>query len=592
MYATVARWRWAAAAVAAGLVFCLWGGRLAAAGDPAAEARIQAHLEAGEFAPAVVLAQDARDPGRRDALLGQVAMAQAQAGARDAAVRSVAQIGDDRARARILAQVASQPLGGRWNPADGAAAAANAPGGAFGGGNQADFDDLIDLITNTVAPKSWDANGGQGTIAPFPTGVWVDAQGVLRPLLKEAVTGDLAALRAARARRGSQDDVRRRSPLRMVSLVRLEKQVQLGLAAGRQPDEAMQMLAGLRRIRYVFVYPESRDLVLAGPAGDWTVGPEGRILAPDSGAPVLRLEDLVVVLRHMLGGPDAKFGCLITPRQEALARAEKFVSDWSHRAVKPEARKAWLEQFRSQVGKQDIEVYGLDPRTRAARTLVEADYRMKLVGMGLEEGVPGVVSYLNLIQQKPPPMGVLRWWFTLDYDAVLTAKDRLAFELRGQGVKVESENEHLTAQGQRVHTGESEPLNRKFAQSFTEHFDALCRKYPIYADLRNLCDLALASALLREEGIPERIGWHATCFGDPRGYPVELSEAPKEVDTVANCRVINRTTFVAGVSGGVKVEPAGLVRRQAIEVENYPRLQADRPAAAPKPAAADRWWWD
>jgi len=27
-------------------------------------------------------------------------------------------------------------------------------------------------------------------------------------------------------------------------------------------------------------------------------------------------------------------------------------------------------------------------------------------------------------------------------------------------------------------------------------------------------------------------------------------------------------------------------------VENYPRLQADRPAAAPKPAAADRWWWD
>jgi hypothetical protein len=32
-----------------------------------------------------------------------------------------------------------------------------------------DFDDLIDLITTTVAPKSWDANGGQGTIAKFPT---------------------------------------------------------------------------------------------------------------------------------------------------------------------------------------------------------------------------------------------------------------------------------------------------------------------------------------------------------------------------------------------------------------------------------------
>ena len=58
----------------------------------------------------------------------------------------------------------------------------------------------------------------------------------------------------------------------MVSLTRLEKQVQLLLAAGRQPSEEMQVLAGLQRIEYVFVYPESGDLVLAGPAGDWTRG--------------------------------------------------------------------------------------------------------------------------------------------------------------------------------------------------------------------------------------------------------------------------------------------------------------------------------
>jgi hypothetical protein len=591
MYGRATNWRWVGAGLAAGWLCCLMGAQPAGVGDPPLEARIQAHLQAGEFAPAAALAQQAADPHQRDALLGQVAMAQAQAGGRDAAVRSVAEIGDDRARARILAQVAAQPMGGGPNPQGG-----NGPAGARGGAQAADFDSLIDLITSTVAPKSWEQNGGQGTIAPFPTGVWVDAQGVLRPLLKEAATGDLAALRAARAQRGSQDDVRRRSPMRMVSLVRLEKQIQLGLAAGRQPDEAMQMLAGLRRIRYVFVYPDSGDLVLAGPAGDWTFGPEGRVLAADSGEPVVRLEDLVVVLRHMLSGAKSEFGCLIKPRQEALARAQDFLQQWSHRAVRAEGRKAWLEQFRSQVGKQDIEVYGLDPRTRAARILVEADYRMKLVGMGLEEGVPGVTSYLNLIQlgpgEKPPAMGVLRWWFTLNYDAVLAAKDRLAFEVRGQGVKVESENEHLTARGERVHTGESEPLNRKFAESFTAHFDALSRKYPIYAELRNVCDLALAAALLREERLPERIGWHLTCFGDPAGYPVELSEAPKEVETVANCRVVNRTTFVAGVSGGVWLQPAKLVQRQAIEVENYPRLGTTRPAAAPKPAAADRWWWD
>ena len=47
------------------------------------------------------------------------------------------------------------------------------------------------------------------------------------------------------------------------------------------------------------------------------------------------------------------------------------------------------------MGKQDITVEGLDPQTRAARVIVEADYRMKLVGMGLEEGVLGVTSYLE-----------------------------------------------------------------------------------------------------------------------------------------------------------------------------------------------------
>ena len=60
----------------------------------------------------------------------------------------------------------------------------------------------------------------------------------------------------------------------MISLTRLERQIQIGLAMNRPPTETMQVLAGLQHIRYVFVYPESGDLVIAGPAGDWTLGPE------------------------------------------------------------------------------------------------------------------------------------------------------------------------------------------------------------------------------------------------------------------------------------------------------------------------------
>ncbi|OHB80955.1 MAG: hypothetical protein A2V98_17970 [Planctomycetes bacterium RBG_16_64_12] len=42
------------------------------------------------------------------------------------------------------------------------------PGG-LGGGAMADFDSLIELITTTVAPESWDDVGGPGSIAPFET---------------------------------------------------------------------------------------------------------------------------------------------------------------------------------------------------------------------------------------------------------------------------------------------------------------------------------------------------------------------------------------------------------------------------------------
>ena len=126
-----------------------------------------------------------------------------------------------------------------------------------------------------MAPKSWEDNGGQGSIAPFPSGVWVDAQGMMRPLLKEAKD------------RGPGRPAGRQRPAVGAGRCPPELDAADGLAArgwksrsssawprASRRSETMQVLAGLQRIRYVFVYPESGDLVLAGPAGDWTIGPE------------------------------------------------------------------------------------------------------------------------------------------------------------------------------------------------------------------------------------------------------------------------------------------------------------------------------
>ncbi|MBW3597126.1 MAG: DUF1598 domain-containing protein, partial [Planctomycetes bacterium] len=355
----------------------------------------------------------------------------------------------------------------------------------------------------------------------------------------------------------------------------------------------MLTLAGLQKIQYVFVYPETRDVVIAGPAGDWTIDREGRPLSVDTGRPLMHLDDLVVVLRNAFGS-DGRFGCSITPQQANLVKTKEFLEASAGSPLKPYQRDDWLDELRSTVGKQNIEVFGIDPRTRAARVIVEADYRMKLVGMGLEEGVLGVTSYLASLKpgMEDRPMNVLRWWFTLNYDALRTTEDHDAYELHGQGVQVLSENELLNDRGERVHTGTSDEPTAEFAHTFTKHFPELAKKYPIYAELQNIFDLALVAALLRSENLPELIDWRMPHFGPEGAYAPSLGHAPAQVESVVNHRVMNRTKFVAGVSGGVTVEPQQFVKAENVKLDEYGGLNAAHGNSAPQNLPADAWWWD
>ena len=95
---------------------------------------------------------------------------------------------------------------------------------------------------------------------------------------------------------------------------------------------------------------------------------------------------------------DSHFGCSINPRQEALAKTQAFLASSSQKPLEPGQRKKWLGDLRDTVGKQDIEIFGIDPASRVASVLVEADYHMKLIGMGLADGVDGVESYLDSIE--------------------------------------------------------------------------------------------------------------------------------------------------------------------------------------------------
>lgn len=538
------------------------------------------YLAAGEFGLARQMI-DAANADRRDRWLGQFAMAQASAGMRRSSLDSASSIYDDSSRRQTFDSISDRPIGGM--PSRGGAALA-------------DFDTLIDLVTSTIEPDSWDDLGGPGAIESFPTGVLVDATGLMKRLDNDGfATADSLGLARKSAASGSSryGDVRRASALRKVSLTRLERHLQRLHAEGKRPTNVMENLAGIRRVKYIFVYPETRDIVLAGPAGDWTIDHDLRAVDPETGAPVLQLDDFVVVLRNAFS-KETVFGCAITPRKENLASVKSYLAESSKSPLKPHQRDKWLKGLRDELGKQDISVFGINPRTHAARVLVEADYRMKLVGMGLEDGTKGVTSYLDSIKipkgGSPPPMDVLRWWFTLNYAAVNATESGEAFELIGPGAKVLSENEMLTERGERVHTSKSSALNSQFAHSFTKHFDNLSAKYPIYAELRNIFDLAIVAAIVRTQDLNGQLDCDLSHYLDTKRYRPRLGPAPKEVETVMNHRVIDRKHIVVGVSGGVSVDASQLVTT-SLKRDDYGLLKGNHRQSTPT-RSADVWWWD
>ena len=469
-------------------------------------------------------------------------------------------------------------------------------GGLQGGAASADFDSLIELIESTVAPDTWMENGtGEGDVAPFFNGVYADAEGTLR-FAKTALSTVALSQIPKQAPKESADDVRLSSKLRYVSLPRLEAAIRARQLRHEALPEEMLTLAGLQRVQFVFVVQPTEeqpgDLVLAGPAADWHVRPDGKIISVDTGQPVVRLDDLLTLWRRHQQRNGKAFGVSINPRQANLAKVQDYVTKTGARPLEPGGRGKWLKGLQASLGQQDVQFFGIDPDSHVARVLLVADYHMKLIGMGLADGVEGVSSYLQSVRVGPdgsvPPMTVLRWWFAMQYDPVATSAGRDVYQLQGLGAKVLSENELLAARGQRVHTGQSEELNRRFASSFSEAFAQICQKYPLYTELRNVFDLSMVLSLIEREGLLSRANWQPTLFANDSWLPLPKMIVPQEVETVINHRVVRRKHIIAGVSGGVWID-AG----KALTVESTKQGELANIKTAPVTAKDEIvWWWD
>ena len=454
-------------------------------------------------------------------------------------------------------------------------------GGGMGGGGQGG---------GGMGGGGQGGQGGGGGGAAAVGGIAIDAQGVLRTLI---VADPVLTNRRREAVTAFEGDLRDRVPLRHVALSRLERQLAEAVATGHGLPDEMQKLAGLTKVQYVFVYPgdgaEPGEIVIAGPAEPWMLDAAGRTVGVATGAPTLLLEDLAAALRCFAPGQPSNhaIGCSIDPTQEGLAALQDFMRRVGR--VNPKSDVAGLVSGMQQaLGMQTVRVNGVSPATHFAQVMVEADYRMKLIGIGLEPPPVKMSTWVQLASSQSVAANALqRWYFVPDYQCVRVSEDDLAIELVGQGVKLVGADEVVLPDGRRMSADRANQASKLFTTAFTKKYPEIAARRPVYAQLRSLIDLAVVAAWLQEFDGYGKAGWGAETLRDEAVYPIETLPPIAHVETAINA-VWRGPRLITPIGGGVTIQAA-----TAVEPPNL--LMDERGEVAKAHAAVKlpegRWWW-
>ena len=428
-------------------------------------------------------------------------------------------------------------------------------------------------------------------------GIVIDANGVLRT--QTVAAAGLSAERLKAAVAGLPADLQTKSPLRKVALSRLEAEVAKAAATGRGIPDELAKLAGMTRVQYVFIYPADGsgqdsgpgEVVLAGPAEPWVTDATGRVVGAASGTPTVLLEDLATAIRAFPPGQptDHTIGCSIDPTQEGLAAMQAYLRKLGR--VNPKASASDIVHgMRESLGPQRIRVDGVSAASHFAQVMVEADYRMKLIGIGLEKPPVKMNSWIELTSAGGVAANALqRWYFMPDYQCIRTSEDDLAIELVGRGVKLVGADEAVLPDGRRMTADRADRSSKTFTDTFTRKYPEIAARNPVYAQLRTLIDLAVLAAYLQEHDAYGRTQWDAAALRDEQICTVERFQPPAVVEPAINA-VWRGSRLLTPIGGGVTLQP-----RMALDSPNLLMDEKGTVAAArgdKLAVPAGRWWWD
>jgi hypothetical protein len=420
-------------------------------------------------------------------------------------------------------------------------------------------------------------------------GVVVDAEGVLKRVQNDP-TGRLSQQRFLAAKAAAENQKVQSSPLRKISLKRLEAHV-ANLVKDKKIDSDAQFLAGLTRLQYVFYLPEIDDIVIAGPAEPYFLDAEGEVRGIESLRPTLILEDLIVALRAFPPGQQGGkvIGCSIDPTQEGLTRLTQFLNRVGGRAT-PAQTQQLVAGLKNNLGLQTVTIQGVSPQTRFAKVMVGTDYRMKLIGIGLEQPSVDIKSYVELTK-RPSKNALQRWYFIPHYECVRVSEDKQAMQLEGLGVKLAGADELVQADGTRREVGQTTGPGKQFVEGFTAKYEELAAREPAYAHLRNLIDMSIAAAFIQQQDYYGQANWQMTVFGNEAVCPCEIYTTPKQVESAVNA-VWKGNRLYTPIGGGVNIYPTDALESHRLLPDEGGKLDKTHKSINVRDLPADRWWWD
>ena len=304
--------------------------------------RVRAHTEAGEFGLAMDVAQKIADVRERATLMRIVADAQIQAGEFDGALHAIRRIPIPELRGEAQGERAKQQS-------------------LAGGGSMANFGPLIQLIQMETSGPWVNVDGTGGSMSQYNTGVRVDPNGQLAMLSRQDFEGRLEDLGIKARQADLNEDMAQPSSMRVVSLTRLEAEIARRLEFGQPVLTTMKHLAGLQAIQYVFVDPDTREIMIAGPAEGWKYNEAGLPVGTTTGRPTMQLDDFVTVMRTFSPTGGQFFDCLIVPRKDGLKKLSAFVERSNARgALSPGAGvRNFAKKCQEELGLQDAVFHGI-----------------------------------------------------------------------------------------------------------------------------------------------------------------------------------------------------------------------------------------